>query len=149
MKAKRWQLMILLLCCVGIAGTGCRTTTTIDFEEPGGTALVMGSRTYQFPAQMKLPQRTPPGTTVGGRDVVFIIPHAAAPERQVVAKGLLYVYKVQLSDVDRLARNYFRITSDKIQSLLEGAAVTIEGLSADGAKELYRVVIGLDRENAP
>jgi hypothetical protein len=51
-----------------------------------------------------------------------------------------------LSDVDVLARNFFRIPHDKITSLKQGAAVTIEGLSADGTKMLYRAVLGVCRE---
>lgn len=143
---QRWLGLAAVLCGAVVLGSGCRTTT-IDFEEPAGTTFVLGRKTQQFPVQVRMRQRTVPGTTSRGKPVVFVISDGAGPGSRVVAKGLIYVYKVALSDVDRLARNYFRITADKIQSLREGAAVTIEGLSADGGKELYRVVIGLDRES--
>jgi hypothetical protein len=51
-----------------------------------------------------------------------------------------------LTDVDVLARNFFRIPPDKVASLRQGAAVTIEGLSADGTKKLYRTVLGVCKE---
>lgn len=122
--------------------TGC-ASTTIDFAEPAGADLSIRGLSYKMPAAVRLRQRTPYYQAVGAYDFIINIPDRASPGGVLPAYGRVYVYQTPLSDVDRLARNFFRIPKEKIDALKEGAAVTIEGYSADGGKRLYRAVVGL------
>ena len=124
--------------------SGC-ASTTIDFSEPARTKLSIRSRRYVFPTAIRLSQRTPAQVDKNGYRIELDIPDPANRGRLLTAYGKLYVYKVILSDVDRLARNFFRIPDEKIESLKRGAAITIEGLSADKSKRLYKAVIGLKK----
>ena len=129
---------------VALLLSGC-ASTTIDFTEPPETKLSIRRKNYVFPIAVRLPQRTPSLVDKTGYNIELDIPDSANPGTALTAYGKLYVYKVALSDVDRLARNFFRIPDEKIASLKSGAAVTIEGLSADRSKRLYKAVIGLKK----
>jgi hypothetical protein len=125
---------------------GCATRTAIDFESPRGSQLRLREKSYVFPCAVRLPQRTAPLLANNGYAIEIEIADAKSPGGVLATRGVFYVYRTMLSDVDVLARNFFRIPEDKIGSLRDGAAVTIEGLSAEGGKLLYRAVLGLQKD---
>jgi hypothetical protein len=128
---------------VGFLAQGCSSITTIDFDTPVGSKLRLKNEQYVFPAAVRLSQKTPtPKIAQNGYDIEIDI---AQGDDFLTASGKLYVFEATLTDVDALARNYFRIPQSKIDSLSEGAAVTIEGMSADDGKLLYRAILGMKR----
>ena len=117
--------------------------TTIDFANPEGAEITIKKKDFVFPAAVSLAQRTPSiGQPTNGYDVQLDIPDGG---KVLNTHGKLYVYRVMFTDVDVLARNYFRIPKEKIEALKRGAAVTIEGFSADGGKRVYSAIIGVTK----
>lgn len=129
-----------------IMATSCATITTVDFDSPQGSKMTLRNKKYVFPVAVRLTQQTAPYLAENGYDIEIDIADSTCPSGFLTAKGKIYVYKTMLSDVDMLARNFFRIPQDKIESLRQGAAVTIEGMSADGGKRLYRAVLGMKKQ---
>lgn len=131
-----------VLACVA-AVSGCASVTTIDFADPVGAEITIKKKDFVFPVAVRLAQRTATiGPTTKGYDIELDIPDGNSVLK---THGKLYVYTVTLSDVDRLARNYFRVPSEKVAALKKGAAVTIEGFSADGGKLVYRAILGVTK----
>lgn len=128
---------------------GCSSPRTqIDFNSPPGSVLQHGKNSYVFPGVAAFDQRTKdPLRNEDGYDVNIDVADAASPGGRLPVTGKLYVFVTPLSDVDRMARNLFSIPPEKIQALKQGAAVTIEGMSADGGKLLYRAILGLRRND--
>ena len=129
--------------CLFMAGCA---STTIDFADPPRSKIDIESKKYVFPVAVRLRQKTRLATAIGGYDIEIDLPDSTSQGEVLESYGKLYVYKTPLTDVDRLARNFFRIPEEKMEALKKGAAVTIEGYSADGHKLLYRAVIGLKKE---
>ena len=140
----------LAVCMVCLVLAGCATpTTTVDFDAPRGSSIkVEKERVVLAPSPLVLKQRTESaalnkdGYSI---DMQFADPVSGA---SLPITGKLYVYRARLSDVDTMARNSFTIPPEKVEALKQGAAVTIEGMSADGGKLLYRAILGL-RRNVP
>lgn len=138
--------LFITLSATSLLLTACKSPTVVDLASPTGSTLTLGGKVYPFPSVVSLKQRTKkPQETDGAYDISLMIDDPASPGGFVPATGKLYVYSVALTDVDRMARNHFSIPAEKIEALKSGAAVTIEGLSADGGKLLYRAIIGLRR----
>jgi hypothetical protein len=142
----------LLLCSLPILGFlcgGCSSPKTqIDFDSPTNSVLQLGKSSYVFPGTATFEQRTKdPMHNEEGYNVNIDIADAASPGGRLPVTGKLYVFRSSLSDVDRMARNMFSIPPEKIQALKQGAAVTIEGMSADGGKLLYRAILGLRKND--
>ena len=119
---------------------GCKTSR-IHFEEPIGAELLMEGREYQFPLAIDLAQKENPATlesNVGGRFIRMSLPDGTK------LKGFLYVYKLDMDQVERLAEVTFRLTGEQITKLRSGHAVTVFGYSAR-RRPVYKVNLGLDR----
>ncbi len=138
-------LASLAISCLWLSG--CGTMTAIDFATPEGSKLQLKGESYTFPATVKINQRTQRPLTENGYPVQIDIADTESAGGMLAVSGVLYVYNVELSDVDLLARNYFRIPQEKILALKQGAAVIIEGFSADANKPLYRAVLGAKKES--
>lgn len=127
--------------------TGC-ASSRVHFEEPIGARLFLeprGAQTkgaeYRLPTPIDLPQTDNPATlqsNVGGRPVRMSLPDGTK------LKGYLYVYKLKMDQVERLAEVTFRLTDDQIAKLKSGHAVTVFGYSAR-KRPVYKINLGLDR----
>jgi hypothetical protein len=120
--------------------TGCRTSV-VHFEEPAGTRMTIdGGEEYTFPAIVELRQTellAAQHRDVGGRPISMVLPDGTK------LKGFIHVYKVNMDQVERLAKVTFRLTYEQIAKLKDGYAVTVVGYSA-GGRAIYKINLGLD-----
>lgn len=146
------RLIVCSLSALAFLCGGCGSPKTqIDFNAPPGSVLSQGRKSFVFPGTGTFDQRTENATrNENGYDVNIDVADATSPGGKLPVTGKLYVFKARLSDVDQMARNLFSIPPEKIEAMKQGAAVTIEGMSADGGKLLYRAILGLRRhEKSP
>ena len=139
---RTFTLLVVLLTLAGCA------RSRVWFEEPVNARLIvdphgpqMEGTEYTFPVAINLPQTDKPvtlKTNVGGKPVRMILPDGTK------LKGFLYVYKMKLDQVERLAEVTFRLTEEQIQKLTSGYAVTVFGYSAR-KRPVYKMNLGLDR----
>lgn len=144
--AKKNSIWFLVLAILSLGVAGCGTMTVIDFATPEGSKMTLKEQVYTFPVAVPLTQKTERPLTVNGYPIQIDIVDADSPGGILPVSGFIYVYETELSDVDLMARNYFRIPAEKILALKQGAAVIIEGFSADANKPLYRAVLGVKKE---
>jgi hypothetical protein len=125
---------------------GC-ASSRIHFEEPIGARLhlepqaQMEGKGYKFPTAIDLPQTDSPATlhsNLGGRPIRMSLPNGTK------IKGFLYVYKLNMDQVEKLAEVTFRLTDEQIMKLRSGHAVTVFGYSAR-KRPVYKINLGLDR----
>jgi hypothetical protein len=127
--------------------SGC-ASSRVHFEEPIGARLLlephgtqMEGKEYKLPTAIDLPQKDNPATLqsdVGGRPVRMSLPDGTK------LKGFLYVYKLNMDQVEKLAEVTFRLTDEQITKLRSGHAVTVYGYSAR-KRPVYKINLGLDR----
>jgi hypothetical protein len=127
--------------------SGC-ASSRIHFEEPVGSRLYLEPRgtqmegeEYALPVAIDLPQTDNPITLnadVGGRPMRMSLTDGTK------LNGFLYVYKLNMDQVERLAEVTFRLTDEQITKLKSGYAVTVLGYSAR-KRPVYKVNLGLDR----
>ena len=137
---------IVALAVLALAFCGCGTMTAINFATPEGSKVTLKDKVYTFPVTVPLTQRTQRPLPENGYPIKIDIADPDSTNGFMQVAGFMYVYKTELSDVDLMAVNYFRIPAEKIISLKQGAAVIIEGFSADANKPLYRAVLGAKKE---
>ena len=127
--------------------SGC-ASSRIYFEEPVGARLIlephgtqMESKEYKLPMAIDLPQKDNLASLhsdVGGRPVRMALPDGT------MLKGFLYVYRLNMDQVERLAEVSFRLASEQVVKLRSGHAVTVYGYSAR-QRAVYKINLGLDR----
>ncbi len=127
--------------------SGC-ASSRVHFEEPAGTRMILNPRGAQmkgpeftFPVAIDLPQKENPEeleNNLGGRPVRLSLPDGT------VLKGFLYVYKLDMDQVEKLAEVTFRLTDEQVEKLRSGHAVTLVGYSAQ-KRPVYKMNLGLDR----
>lgn len=130
---------IAMLVTVGML-TGC-ASSRVHFEEPIGALLFLEPKEYKLPTAIDLPQKDNPATLssdVGGRPVRMSLSDGTK------LKGFLYVYKLNMDQVEELAEVTFRLTDEQITKLQSGHAVTVFGYSAR-KRPVYKINLGLDR----
>ena len=127
--------------------SGC-ASSRVHFEEPIGARLFLDSHgpkkegvEYKLPVAIDLPQRESPkslAADVGGRPIRMSLADGTK------LKGFLYVYKLKMDQVERLAEVTFRLTDEQIAKIENGYAVTGFGYSAR-KRPVYKIILGLDR----
>lgn len=126
---------------------GC-ASSRVHFEAPIGARLYLEQygtqileKEYALPVTIDLPQRDNPAdflANVGGRPIRMSLPDGTK------LKGFLYVYKLNLDQLERAADVTFRLTGEQIAKLKNGQAVTVLGYSAL-KRPVYKINLGLDR----
>ena len=119
---------------------GC-ASSRVRFEEPVGSRLQLEAKEYTLPVAIDLPQTDNPATLqedVAGRPIRMSLTDGTK------LKGFLYVYKLDLDQVERLAEVTFQLTDEQISKLKSGHAVSVFGYSAR-KRPVYKINLGLDR----
>ena len=139
------QLLVLLIALFVL--TGC-ASSRVHFEEPVGARLYLdpsdtkaGGTAHAFPVALDLPQTDNPVTfnsNVGGKPIRISLPDGTK------LKGFLYVYKLDMDQVEKLAEVTFRLTDEQITKLKNGNAVLVSGYSPR-ERPVYKINLGLDR----
>ena len=119
---------------------GC-ATSRVHFTEPRGAVLMLQAsgtqlhpQTYTFPAAIDLPQRDSPAgfhSDVGGRPVQLVLPD------HTNVKGFLYVYKLNMDQVEKLAQVTFSLTPEQIAKLPEPTQTQSGAQTPQGAVRSY------------
>jgi hypothetical protein len=143
---KKTIMMMGMLSTI-LALVGC-ASSRVHFEEPVGSKLIlepsgtqMDAKTYTLPIAIDLPQTDNPITqdvNFGGRPVRMSLPDGTR------LKGFLYVYKLNMDQVEKLAEVTFVLTGEQISKLKNGYAVTVSGYSPR-SRPVYKMNLGLDR----
>ena len=125
------------LCLVLIAGC---TTTTVEFEDPAGTTIVLARRTYTWPAEVEFVRPAePPDTSVQYFTMVIATADGGLP-----VKGEIHLYGYFPKPVDKYTTNKCSIDAVHIEKLRAGHAVTVDGFSAGGAR-IYHMILGREQ----
>lgn len=128
---------------VVLALAGC-ASSRVYFEEPVGSKLILdakGAKSYTLPAAIDLPQTDNPAElelNVGGQPVRMSLSDGTK------LKGYLYVYKLNMDQVEKLAEVSFRLTDEQVSKLKNGEAILVFGYSARN-RPVYKMNLGLDR----
>ncbi len=143
---KTTRIFVMLGAIIILAGCA---SSRVHFEAPIGACLYLeqyGTRIlekeYTFPVTIDLPQSDNPSTflaNIGGRPIRMSLPDGTK------LKGFLYVYKLNMDQLERVADVTFRLTGGQIAELKNGHAVTVSGYSAL-KRPVYKINLGLDRE---
>ena len=120
----------------------------MHFEEPVGSRLDLDPQNsesketkYTLPVSINLPQTDNPITlesNVGGKPISMLLSDGTK------LKGYLYVYKLKMDQVEKLAEVTFNLTDDQILKLKSGYAVSVFGYSSR-KRPVYKINLGLDR----
>lgn len=139
-------LIAIALLPTAIMLTGC-ASSRVHFQEPIGARLLLEphgtqeGKEYKLPTAIDLPQSDNPAlfrSNVGGRPVRMSLPDGTK------LKGFLYVYRLNMDQVEKLAEVTFRLTNEQIAKLKSGHALTVFGYSARN-RPVYKINLGLDR----
>jgi len=128
---------VTALCLALIAGC---TTTVVRFEEPPGTTMTLGGKTYTWPAEVQFVRPAePPDVSV--QYFTMVVPTA---DGDLPAKGEIHLYGYFPKPVDKYTTNTCRIDAEHIEKLHAGYAVTVDGFSAGGDR-IYQMILGRDQ----
>ena len=142
---KTTMAIAMLVAIIVLAGCA---SSRVHFEAPIGARLYLEQygtqilgKEYTLPVTIDLPQRDSPAdflANVGGRPIRMSLPDGTK------LKGFLYVYKLNLDQLERAADVTFRLTGEQIATLKNGDAVTVFGYSAL-KRPVYKINLGIDR----
>lgn len=137
----------IVLLTMAIVLTGC-ATSRVHFEQPAGARLLLeptgyqsAGKEYELPTAIDLPQKDSPmsiNSDSGRRPIRMVL------SDDTKLKGYLYVYRLDMDQLEKLAEVTFRLTDEQISKIKKGDAVTIIGYSAR-KRPVYKVNVGLDR----
>lgn len=148
-EERRYKTMMKTITTISMLGilialAGC-ASSRVHFEEPVGARLHLEphgtQKEYILPVAIDLPQVDNPAylhNNVGGRPIRMSLTDGTK------LKGFLYVYLLNMDQIERLAEVTFRLTDEQIEKLQNGHAVTIFGYSAR-KRPVYKINLGLDR----
>lgn len=143
--SKTTKAIIILSAIIVLAGCA---SSRVHFEAPIGAHLYLEQygtqiveKEYTLPVTIDLPQSDSPTTfltNVGGRPIRMTLRDGTK------LRGFLYVYKLSMDQLERVADVTFRLTAAQIAKLKNGDAVTVIGYSAL-KRPVYKINLGLDR----
>ena len=145
MNGRRSSIVMAALAAL-VSGCG---TSRIHFQDPVGARLFIApsgvetqGKEYTLPVTLDLRQMqnaTAVKSNMGGRPIRMVLPDGTR------LKGFLYVYRLYMDEVERLAEITFDLSEEQIAKLKHGHAVTVVGYSAS-RRPVYKVNLGLDRK---
>jgi len=127
--------------------TGC-ASSRVYFKEPVGAVFYIDpqgfqteGKAYKLPGTIDLQQTENPATLnndAGGRPIRMSLPDGTK------LKGFLYVYKLKMDQIERLAPVTFSLTDEQVMKMKGGCAAVVTGYSARN-KPVYKINLGIDR----
>ena len=138
------RVLFITAIAMALLTMGC-ATSKIYFAGPPGTKIIFEKDNCQYtmPVEVALKQKNDPDSVSfneNGRPIRMILPDGTK------LKGYIYVYKIQLDELEELAEATFQLTDDQITRLKQGAAVNVLGNSAED-RPVYKINLGLDRSS--
>jgi hypothetical protein len=131
------QMMIVVMVAIV---SGC-ASSSIYFRKPVGSRMTIKNNQYTLPVVVDLPQTDDPASLrsdLDGKPLIFILPDGTR------LKGFIYVYKINMDQLEKLAEVTFELSQEQITKLKNGYAVTVTGYSAR-KRPVYKINLGLDR----
>lgn len=127
----------ILAVCAGL--TGCVSTSRVFFVEPADCVITLpDGNMHKFPFATDLVQNEDPLTGGSGMPIRMMLPDGTP------LKGFMHVYKLNMTEVEKLAVVSFKLDAEQINKLKYGHAVTVSGFSAED-RLVYKMNVGLDR----
>jgi uncharacterized protein YvpB len=119
--------------------TGCTSTSRVFFVEPTDTMITLpDGKMNKFPFATDLKQNEEPKTGGAGEEISMTLPDGTP------LKGFIHVYKLNMTEVEKLAVVSFKLDQEQINKLKNGHAVTVTGYSSED-RLVYKINVGLDR----
>lgn len=140
---KNWAFFLFLL-AGGLFQAGCASVKSdIYFANPAQTKVMLPHRNASFvmPTMVELSQTEDSkkmNRDEGGEPIRMELPDGTR------LKGYLYVFHCKLDQAERLVRMEFSLTTDQVDKLKGGQAVSVTGLSSKG-KPVYKITLGLEQ----
>src|ERR1051325_10561273 len=140
---KNWVFFSLLLAS-GLFQAGCASVKwDIYFANPAKTKVMLPHRNASFvmPTMVELTQTEDSkkmNRDEGGEPIRMELPDSTR------LKGYLYVFHCKLDQAEKLVRMEFSLTTDQVEKLKSGQAVSVTGLSSKG-KPVYKITLGLEQ----
>jgi hypothetical protein len=137
---KNW-LFCWLIIAAAFLQAGCASVKSkIYFANPPQTKVTLPDRNVSFvtPSMAELKQTEGSremNRDEGGEPIYMELPDGTR------LKGYLYVFHCRLDQAEKLALIEFSLTSDRIEKLKSGQAVTVSALSSKG-KPVYKITLG-------
>jgi hypothetical protein len=137
---KNWLFCWLLIAAAFLEAGCAPVKSKIYFANPAQTKVTLPDRNVSFvtPTMAELKQTEGSGKMnrdEGGEPIYMELPDGTR------LKGYLYVFHCRLDQAERLVRMEFSLTSDRIEKLKNGQAVTVTALSSKG-KPVYKITLG-------
>jgi hypothetical protein len=134
-------LFCWLIIAAALLQAGCASVKSkIYFANPAQTKVTLPARNASFvmPTMAELKQTEGSremNRDEGGEPIYMELPDGTQ------LKGYLYVFHCRLDQAEKLALIEFSLTSDRIEKLKSGQAVTVTALSSKG-KPVYKITLG-------
>ncbi len=137
------KVVAVALLVLALVLTGC-ASSRIHFVGPAGTKLLLSQpkKEHTMPVLLDLTQNESPkniNVNTGGQPIRMVLPDGTP------LKGYLYVYRISMDQVERLAEVSFYLSDEQTTRLKAGTAVTVIGYSARN-QPVYKVNLGLERQ---
>jgi hypothetical protein len=140
---KNW-LFCWLIIAAAFLQTGCASVkSNIYFANPAQTKVTLPGRNASFVMPTMAVLRQTEGSAKlhqddGGEPILMELPDGTR------LKGFLYVFHCKLDQAEKLVLIEFSLTTDRIEKLKSGQAVTVTALSSKG-KPVYKITLGQDQ----
>jgi hypothetical protein len=140
---KNW-LFCWLIVAAAFLQAGCASVNSkIYFANPPQTKVSLPARNVSFvtPTMAELKQTEGSremNRDEGGEPIYMELPDGTR------LKGYLYVFHCRLDQAEKLALIEFSLTSDRIEKLKSGQAVTVTAVSSKG-KPVYKITLGQEQ----
>jgi hypothetical protein len=140
---KNW-LFYWLIIGAAFLQAGCASVkSNIYFANPEHTKVTLPDRNASFvmPTMAALKQTEGSGrmhSDDGGEPIYMELPDGTR------LKGFLYVFHCKLDQAEKLVLIEFSLTTDRIEKLKNGQAVTVTAVSSKG-KPVYKITLGQEQ----
>jgi hypothetical protein len=123
---------------LALMSMGC-ATTTIHFQGPTQSVLVVDNKPYHLPAKVELSRPGSPGG-VTRHDVSLTF--TSSQSQEIRAKGHIDMFGYEESDMDKAAVNTCNLDEEQLIKIVNGTVVIFKGQSAS-SQALYEMTLSI------